>query len=91
LNAVFEELFTVGGAEIYFRSSGIYGIPDQDMSFQKIQERVFSMGDIALGIRIKNTPGAHKGGISLNPPKNSMWKLKQSDEIVALTTYHYRP
>lgn len=88
LNVVFEELFTVGGAEIYFRPAKHYGISDQEISFQQIQEMVFTMGDIALGIRTRSAPVARRGGVSLNPPRNSMWRLKDSNEIVVLTTYH---
>jgi Castor and Pollux, part of voltage-gated ion channel len=88
LNVVFEELFTVGGAEIYFRPSRIYGISDRDLSFRQIEETVFSMGDIALGVRIKNMAAASHGLVSLNPPRNAVWRLKDSDEIVVLTTYH---
>ena len=50
LNVVFEELFTVGGAEIYFRPPANYVVQGETMTFDEISKRVFAQGDIALGL-----------------------------------------
>ena len=87
LNVVFDELFTVGGAEIYFRSSAFYDLGDGEITFGEIGDSVFQRGAIALGVRIAEKRGDENGGIRLNPPRDSIWKLNHEDELVILTTY----
>ena len=87
LNVVFDELFTVGGAEIYFRSSASYNLGDGEITFGEIGNIVFQDGDIALGVRIAEKRGDQNGGIRLNPPRDSHWRLHHEDELVILTTY----
>lgn len=87
LNVVFDELFTVGGAEIYFRSAAVYKLNDREITFEEIGNVVFHHGDIALGIRIAEKRDDENGGIRLNPPCASLWRLNREDELVILTTY----
>jgi len=87
LNVVFDELFTVGGAEIYFRSSAFYKLGDGEITFGEIGNIVFQNGDIALGVRIAEKRDDENGGIQLNPPRDSFWRLHHEDELVILTTY----
>ncbi len=84
LNIVFQELFTSGGAEIYFQSSADYEVSGQ-MTFRAIQERVSYQGEIAIGLRIHDSMDS-PGKIYLNPDKNQMWKLVDGDEVIVLST-----
>jgi hypothetical protein len=87
LNVVFDELFTVGGAEIYFRNAGEYQISQQESTFLELKERIFEQGDIALGVLKAGRILEKSGGISLNPPNESIWDLEDNDELIVLTTY----
>ena len=87
LNIVFDELFTVGGAEIYFKPCAIFNLPQKKLTFIEIRRIVESYGDIALGLRIEEKSKDINGGIFLNPVRDSLWELKSSDQVVVLTTY----
>jgi hypothetical protein len=87
LNVVFEEYFTVGGAEIYFRSLESYNVPGGHMRFRDLQDAAARYGDIALGIRVLKDEDPLKGGITMNPSRDTGWDLDGTDELVVLTTY----
>ena len=87
LNTVFEELFTVGGAEIYFRNPAGYGLEGYEMSFREFQNRVAQYGEIVLGVRMEAKSEEKNGGIILNPSPDSRWNLEDLNNLVVLTTY----
>lgn len=87
LNIVFEELFTNGGAEIYFRPASEYGIDTGSLRFEDIQQCVTKRGDTALGIRKNGHLRNIRGGIELNPDRGAPVRIDENDEIVVLTTY----
>ena len=87
LNVVFEELFTVGGAEIYFRTPIFYGIAGNVITFREIQSMVAQMGDIAIGVRKIGAAEEPGGGIMLNPSPDTIFKTSDIKSIVVLTTY----
>ena len=78
LNVVYAELFGAGGAEICFRSVANYGIAGRKVSFGKLKNRSADRGEIALGIRPKNSP------IELNPAQNKTYILKETDDLIVL-------
>ena len=87
LNTVFEELFTVGGAEIYFRAPSYYGINDGEVSFKEMQSSITQYGDIGLGLRTMANGRENNGGIQLNPSPDSLWTLNDQTSVIVLTTY----
>jgi hypothetical protein len=87
LNVVFQELFSSGGAEIYFRPVNYYGISGKKLSFRDIQEHVTTRGEIAIGVKIDSQITSTDHGISLNPAKMTTWSFSENDEIIVLTTY----
>jgi hypothetical protein len=87
LNAVFQELFSSGGAEIFFRQVGYYGLAGRELPFREIQETVFQLGEIAIGVRIPANSTSTPGGVELNPNREKRWDLGIEDEVVVLTTY----
>ena len=78
LNAVYSELFGAGGAEICFRSVMDYNVAGQKISFRGLGEIVAGRGEIALGIRLKNS------SIELNPAQNKICILQETDDLVVL-------
>jgi hypothetical protein len=87
LNAVFQELFSSGGAEIFFRQAEYYKLTERVLTFREIQETVFQKGEIAIGVRIPANSTSTPGGVELNPDREKRWKLGAKDEVVVLTTY----
>ncbi|PLX47363.1 MAG: ion channel DMI1 [Desulfobulbaceae bacterium] len=87
LNTVFQELFSSGGAEIYFRPMHEYGLAGKTMSFADIQDSVSARGEIALGVKVTAREKALGAEIELNPDKTASWSLTKDDEVVVLTTY----
>jgi len=89
LAMVFEELFTAGGAEIYFSAASDYLEPGRNSwSFAEISSEAARRGDVALGL-FRPRPGKAAGeqALVLNPPKDSRWELGEQDRLVVLTTY----
>ncbi len=78
INVVYEELFTVGGAEIFFRRVLDYGIAGQNVNFGELQEMSACRGEIALGIRFQNS------GVVLNPTRDEPYILSESDDLIVL-------
>jgi len=78
INVVYEELFTVGGAEIFFRRVSDYGIAGQNVNFGELQEMSACRGEIALGIRFQNS------GVVLNPTHDEPYILSESDDLIVL-------
>ncbi len=87
LSAVFGELFGPGGAEIFFRDAGDYGLAGREVSFREVQHAAAEHGEIALGVRLAGGPTHTIGGVYVNPPAQKRWTLTEDDEIVVLTTY----
>ena len=85
LNVVFEELFTVGGAEIYLRPARVYGLEGEGIGFREIQRAIAARGDVALGVY--PSTGSKQDGVTLNPERDSRWHLTGDDQIVVLSTY----
>ena len=67
--------------------SNHYDLSDGETTFQEIEEAVARHGDVAMGIRSVGGREDKRGGISLNPPKESGWRRKDLEQVVVLTTY----
>ena len=87
LNTVFEELFTVGGAEIYFRTPADFELYDEFMQFKEIQTAVAQYGEICLGIQTDPDGENFNGSILLNPHPGAQINASDLKNIVVLTTY----
>lgn len=87
LMSVFGELFGPGGAEIFFRPVEDYALADRDVDFREMQRRAASHGEIALGVRLQAEEAGPEGGLHLNPPPQTRWRLGEEDEVVVLTRY----
>ncbi len=85
LNAVFHELFSSGGIEIFFRSTKYYDLVGKEANFRDLQDAVSLRGEIALGVRIHADATMRAGGIELNPERRKSWTFSTEDELVVLT------
>lgn len=86
LNVVYEELFSPGGAEIFFRPASDYGIVGEKINFAALKEMAFVRGEIALGVRVCRDDKQEEW-VYLNPTWDHTWTLRQEDELVVLATY----
>lgn len=87
LQAIYTELFTVGGAEIEFRDPAKYDIKPGNYTFQEIAQYAAAYGETALGV-CKNKKNAElKNKLILNPAKHEHITLTKLDELVVLMTY----
>ncbi|CAN5429223.1 lipoprotein [soil metagenome] len=84
LHTIYNDLFTVGGAEIEFRDLSHFNILPGEYSFSEIEKIANSYGETALGVKkgYRNTDGNKK--LMLNPPKNHTLRLTDEDGFVVL-------
>lgn len=83
LNVVFEDLFSIGGTEITFKSPAEYDYVNVEQTFARFQKEATRRGEIALGILIKG--GSGKPHLKLNPPREMAFTLSPEDELVVLS------
>ena len=86
LRAVFDELFSSGGCEIFFRHIADYGLVPGEYSFADLQRAADTRGEIAIGIRWAGQDQTQGGGVQLNPRRDEHLKLNITDELIVLTT-----
>ena len=85
LRVIFDELFSSGGSEIFFRSLQEYGLTAGSYRFEELQRAVNSRGEIAIGIRRSDRPQG--SGVHLNPQRDERLQLSLGDELIVLATY----
>jgi hypothetical protein len=90
LGAVFEELFGPGGAEIVYRSAAEYGLAGRSIRFADALEAAARQGETALGFHFADTANPEAGAL-LNPPRDAVYRLGPTDDVVVLTTYTSLP
>lgn len=86
LRAVFDELFTAGGAEITFNAARNYDIDGRSMSFRELQRLAWAKGEMLIGVYPHAADVATAKPV-LNPPGESSWTLNADDELVTVVTY----
>mgnify|MGYP002829914461 CR=1 FL=1 len=87
LQAVLDELFTVGGAEMHFRPARHYGLGQETVRFGDLRRAAAARGEIALGLRIGTTPIDVAGELELAPDDDATFDLDEHALILVLTTY----
>ena len=86
LRAVFDELFTSGGAELFFRKLSDYGLSAGEYDFAELRRHVDSAGEVAVGIRRSGPDGAADGGVHINPERGKRLQMDEADELIVLAT-----
>lgn len=83
LNAVLDELFTVGGAEIRFSNPDDYPLP-ASADFHVLEKVLAAEGEVALGV-FRATADARGRHLLLNPPRRQYLELQPGDRLVVLS------
>lgn len=84
LRVVFDDLFSLGGAEIVFRTPEEYNL-SRTLAFWKLETCVAQFGETALGVYRQKADdnGRH---LWLNPRRDSAITLSPGDQIVVLSS-----
>ncbi|MFO7826378.1 MAG: hypothetical protein R6V72_20750 [Cyclobacterium sp.] len=87
LNSIYNELFTVGGAEIIFRDLMEYGVSLGKIRFFELESLASAHGETVLGVYLdrEDEAGNH---LMLNPAKGHEINLSEKDRLVVLTTFY---
>jgi len=84
LHVVYNELFTVNGAEIIFRNLDEYDLSPGEMTFEDLENHVGEYRDTALGLY--HDDGKGKVDVQLNPARAKNLNLQSGDRLVVLST-----
>ncbi len=88
LNSIYNELFTVGGAEIIFRKPAEYKLENGSLTFRELEKRAEEYNETALGIFRAPLPGESRKVLRLNPGREENLKLSDDTLLVVLTTIY---
>src|SRR3954447_25357050 len=81
LTAVFDELFSAEGSELYMRPAGDYLQLDTATTFGTLVESASRRNEVAIGYRHVSSGN---GTVVVNPSKSSQIQLAESDRVVVL-------
>jgi hypothetical protein len=86
LQAIFDQLLSEEGHEIYLKPATDYVKPGVDVDFYTIVEAAARRNEVAIGYRIAaNAQNAEGGfGVMLNPKKRLKMRFAQADRIIVL-------
>ncbi|MEX0680113.1 MAG: hypothetical protein WD097_01920 [Balneolales bacterium] len=84
LHSVYNELFTVGGAEIIFRNLNEYNLKPGSMTFAELESHVAGYQDTALGVYSVNGNG--NTDLKLNLPRHQSISISEQTRLVVLST-----
>lgn len=86
LMAVFQDLFSAAGSEIYLKPAGQYVNTGQPIDFYTVLEAARRRGEVALGYRVRDQAGDPDAqyGVHLNPRKGEPLTLSADDRVIVL-------
>lgn len=86
LAAVFHELFSPQGSEIYLKPAGDYVQPGREVDFYTVLESARRQGQVAIGYRLCGQAFDHDAayGVKLNPKKSARFTLAADDKVIVL-------
>ncbi len=86
LHAVFQDLFSPDGSEIYLKPITDYISTDKEVNFYTLTESAKLKDEIAIGYRLmKYANDSTKAyGIKINPPKSQLIKVDDGDYLIVL-------
>lgn len=88
LHCIYDELFTVGGAEIIFRTPKEYNIKEQKLTFRELEQKGAAYNETVLGVYSLQTPGSKIKPLQLNLTGDQPIEIHDTLQIVALTTIY---
>lgn len=83
LRPIFEELLSSDGSEIYLKPAKEYVLLNQPTNFYTVIESAASKNEVAIGYKLKSVKT--KGGIFVNPKKDSLLTFEDGDMIIVLS------
>ena len=83
LAALFEELSRPGGVQLLLQPAREYSATDAAVRFEDIDAAAAARGEIALGIRRVEGPGA---GLMMNPGRAPCWTPAPGDRVLVLAS-----
>ena len=83
---IYNQLFTVGGPEIAFKKPAAYGITQNKVTFQEIEQHATAKQETAIGIYSTNLKLANDDFHLLNPTRNYQLDLTMDYYIIVLTS-----
>ncbi|MFT6159633.1 MAG: hypothetical protein ACJATT_001232 [Myxococcota bacterium] len=86
LSVVLDELLTVGGAEIVYRSPSDYGLEPQTIRFDALTMVARGFGETLLGIRLSTTALDVDRDLFMAPDRDAQFDLEVSTQLAVLTT-----
>jgi voltage-gated potassium channel Kch len=86
LKAIFDDLFTPEGSEIYLRPATEYVVTGQSMTFATVVESARRRGEVAIGYRqLVHAEDADRAyGVVINPVKSAALVLADDDRVIVL-------
>jgi voltage-gated potassium channel Kch len=86
LAAVFQEMFSPEGSEIYLKPAGDYVQPGGEVDFYTLLESARRQGQVAIGYRQCAQAFDHDAayGVRLNPKKSARFTLAAEDKVIVL-------
>jgi len=86
LTAVFEDLFSSAGSEIYLRPAELYVTPGVEIDFYTVLEAARQRGETAIGYRVAADArdGKKFYGVRVNPRKAGRFAFAAGDKVIVL-------
>lgn len=86
LAAVFDEMFSPEGSEIYLKPAGDYVQTGRPVDFYTVLESARRQGQVAIGYRLCSQAFDHDAayGVKLNPRKSERLTLGADDKVIVL-------
>ncbi len=88
VNSIYKELFTVGGAEIIFKTYEEYKMKPGTYTFAELEKKAAQYGETALGIFRPNELKKSDDALVLNPIREKKLEINSSTRLVILTTVY---
>jgi hypothetical protein len=86
LGPIYRELLSAGGVEISLRPAGDYVSLEEECRFDDLVYAAQQKLEIALGLLVSED----RGGVFLNPSRQRLWRLRESDQVIVLAQQLYR-
>ena len=91
LGAIYDDLLTAGGMEIYIKPASRYVTLGTEVTFGQVIAAAYEVGEIALGVRIhaEQYDVNRNFGVRLNMDKNTVLNFAEGDRVVAMAESLY--
>lgn len=85
LSAVLDELLTVGGAEICYRSAADYGLEHANTRFDALSRAAQAHGELLIGVRTSDTAMDVSSALQLAPTAQDHFDINEHTRLAVIT------